>query len=470
MTVRPQDLARLNPWWSDPSEIENDSKVVEALSKEPVKDYAFTSLANTILLGPRQVGKTTYLKLMIYHLVRRGVDPRRILYFSCELLEDKRDIVDLVGIYESMFSSVSGCKYVLLDEVTFVEEWEAAVKYILDTKMSEGKILYVTGSSSIWLFKGYERMPGRNIGVKVFMPLTFREYASLFGPQHLKAKLREVGSVDLSKVTDLKQVYAKVLELSPLASEAERLFRDYLRTGGFLKPSYELRSRGSIGEETYLDYVKWIEGDLARLGKRIMLLRKLMLPLTEKMSTRFSYANFAREADLGSHVTVKDYVETLEGLLLLRVFYQVSPMSKTPDYRKEKKVYFTDPFLYSAFKGYSYGVYRDYSYEDESAVVESTVGEHLARQFREHHTRVMFYVEKRETDFAVLKDDMKLLGVEVKWSKSVARTDFANRHRFRDKILVSMQDVDFYDKENMLVAPAPLLLLLLGKHQLYHID
>ncbi len=470
MIIKPQDLVRLNPWWSNPDEIESDTKIVEALSKKPTKGYAYTSIANTILLGPRQVGKTTYLKLMIRHLIRHQVDPRRILYFSCELLENKRDIIDLLSLYDSMFSDVAGCKYVLLDEVTFAREWEAAIKYFLDTGMSENKVIYATGSSSIWLFKGFERMPGRNIRVRVFMPLTFREYVELFGSQYLKSELNEIESFNLSKLVNLKSLYDRALKLSPFINEVNALFRNYLKTGGFLKPSYELKCHSNISEETYLDYVKWIEGDLALLGRKITLLRKLMLPLIERVSTKFSYAKLAREADLRSHVTVRDYIEVLEGLLLLRVFYQTSPISKMPDYRKEKKVYFTDPFLYSVFKGYSYGVYRDYSHENESAIVEGIIGEHLARQFRDHHARVMFYVEKGETDFTILKENMKLLGVEVKWSRNVSKMDFANRHRFREKILVSMQDLEYYEEDKMLIIPAPLFLILLSKHQLYFIE
>ncbi|RLE49410.1 MAG: ATP-binding protein, partial [Candidatus Methanomethylicota archaeon] len=154
--MRINDLIRLNPWWNDPSEIENDSKVIEALSKSPAKTYSYTSLNNTILLGPRQVGKTTYLKLMIHHLIKHKVDPRCILYFSCELLERKSDIIDLINTYNNLFSNIPGFKYILLDEITFVNNWEAAVKYLLDTWINKNNLLYVTGSSSIWLFKGYE--------------------------------------------------------------------------------------------------------------------------------------------------------------------------------------------------------------------------------------------------------------------------------------------------------------------------
>ncbi|MEO2152372.1 MAG: AAA family ATPase, partial [Thermococcus sp.] len=76
-----------NPWWSDADAIYLDDKVKRALSREPKLLYRFEPV-NKILIGPRQVGKTTYMKLSIAHLIESGVNPRNIMYFSCDLLRD----------------------------------------------------------------------------------------------------------------------------------------------------------------------------------------------------------------------------------------------------------------------------------------------------------------------------------------------------------------------------------------------
>lgn len=76
------------------------------------------------------------------------------------------------------------------------------------------------------------------------------------------------------------------------------------------------------------------------------------------------------------------------------------------------------------------------------------MAEHLARQFRQHHPRVMFYVENKETDFVVLKNDRKLVGIEVKWRNNVDIKDFPNRHRFREKILVSKKDLQIIKEKH----------------------
>ena len=471
MPLKVSDLVAQNPWWRNRDEILRDEKVVEALNKTPRKKYSFRKLENTLLLGPRQVGKTTYLKLMARYLIfERKVDPERILYFSCELLTDRKEIVEVLKLYDTLFPEKTETKYILLDEVTFVENWEAAIKHILDTSLSRNKVLYITGSSSIWLLKGAEKMPGRKISVKLFMPLTFREYTRLFGSKEVKNIVESVKPVNLSKLDNIKTLYRKALKLSLVQKELDELLLKYLKTGGFYKPVYEYLQRGRVSQETYLMYVKWIEGDLAKLNKKISFLRPLITAIVEKVSTRTSYASLAKNSELKSHVTVRDYIEVLEGLLLLRTFYQVNPSTKTPYYRKEKKIYFTDPFLYNTFKGYSHEVYRDYSTEKPEILVESTVGEHLARQYRDYKTRVMYYQETRETDFTVLKDDLKLIGIEVKWQRNTRPQDFPNRHRFREKILVTMNNLDYSQKYNMALIPASIFLLLLDTHPQYKID
>ncbi len=64
-------LAEQNPWWREPGAVERDFHVRAFASSpvrwEPREAGAFSFDADTIytLRGPRQVGKTTLLKLLI---------------------------------------------------------------------------------------------------------------------------------------------------------------------------------------------------------------------------------------------------------------------------------------------------------------------------------------------------------------------------------------------------------------------
>lgn len=75
--------------------------------------------------GPRQVGKTTLIKLMIRELLREGVRPtRRIFYWTCDLVEGPKELVSILESYiDSVRSLTSERLYIFLDEVSAVRDW-----------------------------------------------------------------------------------------------------------------------------------------------------------------------------------------------------------------------------------------------------------------------------------------------------------------------------------------------------------
>src|SRR3989338_8085093 len=179
--ITKMDLAIQNQWWKNKSDIEKDEKVSEALQKKIKALYELKDKLNKLVLGPRQVGKTSMLKLLIYDLViNKHVDPLDICYFSCEPLITKNDLIDVVKEFEKL-SPQDSFKYIFLDEVTQIPGWELAIKFILETKLSKQKALIVTGSNALLLKKGVERLPGRNISIELFLPLSFREFLIKFG-------------------------------------------------------------------------------------------------------------------------------------------------------------------------------------------------------------------------------------------------------------------------------------------------
>ncbi|MDG6921064.1 MAG: ATP-binding protein, partial [Nitrososphaerota archaeon] len=85
------ELFDSNPWWADPSSIEQDNNVQEWTN---AKFKWNPRLGETIqwdvdviyiLRGPRQVGKTTLSKLKIRELLGRRTPPRAIFYWACDL-------------------------------------------------------------------------------------------------------------------------------------------------------------------------------------------------------------------------------------------------------------------------------------------------------------------------------------------------------------------------------------------------
>ena len=101
-----QALAQQNPWWADRSRLSGDQTLLDYAAQTVrwtprlLDRFLFSRDRVYTLRGPRQVGKTTLLKLLLARLVREeSVDPRAIFYFSCDLLRGPRDLSDLVDTY-----------------------------------------------------------------------------------------------------------------------------------------------------------------------------------------------------------------------------------------------------------------------------------------------------------------------------------------------------------------------------------
>jgi len=453
------DIVIQNPWWKNKSEIEKDEKVAEALQKKIKVLYELKAKSNKIILGPRQVGKTSMLKLIIYDLIiKKNVEPMDVCYFSCEPLRNKNDIMDVIKEFEKL-SIENSFKYIFLDEITQIPEWELAVKFILETRLLKNKMLIATGSNALLLKKGSERLPGRNISVELFLPLSFRDFLIRFGSNELKRKLEDLGAVDIS---NLSKVNSSALGLKIFSDEIESKFYFYLKTGGYLKAIYEQLENKKISEETYETYINWILGDLNKLDRKEHIFKSIIMGIIKNYTTKFSLHSIAKDTEIKSHISAADYLDILQSLLLTNQLYQLDYNKKIPVFRKEKKNYFLDPFLYSVCKGYTLGKYQDYSNENKDRLIEGIVCEHLARLFRinlDFSSSLWFYLKKKETDF-VLKYRNKLIGIELKWQNKVSKSDFSNFGLFKNRILLSKREFKFDKKNNFLIIPVFLFLLI----------
>lgn len=432
-----------NPWWEAKERINEDDKVKAAASRAHKAAYSFPE-RNTLMTGPRQVGKTTFLKLFIKSLIiDRGVDPKRALYFSCETLKDFNDILEIVRFSDSL---VEGKKYIFFDEITFVEDWQRAIKFVLDSPLAKDKTIYVTGSSSAELKK--ETFPGRDIRTGHFLPLSFRDFCGVFGSENFRREIDLAGIKGELSVEETERVAKKLLFYF---SEAETLFDRYLQCGGFPRSMYELLENRKIMEETYEVYWNWLVSDMAKLGRSERITSSVLLGVLKNYGTRFSLNSVAKEMEVGSHVTIRDYLEVLENLFAIRSVFPIDLRKGTEAFGRMRKVYFIDPFLFHAFKKRLAGI--ETKEEEMPRLVEGIVAEHLVRKFG----KVFYYSQKKEVDFYIKNGDC---GLEVKWQKSVGKSDFP-AVEMKNRIMLSKGRFDFFESERLLVLPVCIFLLML---------
>lgn len=107
--IKESDIRDLNPWWKDKEKINDDREIQKwessVIKYDPrlrykiVYDFEPDNTVVYTLRGPRQVGKTTLVKLQIRDFLKRGISPWNILYHSLDLANNQQDVVDVVETY-----------------------------------------------------------------------------------------------------------------------------------------------------------------------------------------------------------------------------------------------------------------------------------------------------------------------------------------------------------------------------------
>ncbi len=379
-----------NPWWADKNRIYEDEQIKKVLSLNP--KFIIPPVNDSIMiLGPRQVGKTTFMKTTIMNIIEKNIEPTKILFFSCDSLKDKEDLISLLSQYRSLINADNG--YIFLDEITFVKDWNVGLLHLFNAGYLKNSIVYVSGSTSVSLKK--ETLPGRPLRKIVFFPLNFRMFFDIFFK-----KL----NVNTFPISDVKGFYANAIKLVPYVTELNRALLEYIKRGGFFATNYVKEDPLNSFYETYKDAVL---SDIAKLGKDERIFREIIEKIIDSYGSRISENTIAKETSIGSHNTVSSYLDFAENLFLLRIFRKME--GNKINNKSFKKIYFVDPFIYRVMKRYTKGL-GTIEEKEIPHVIEGIVGEHLAREYE--RVGYTFFKGGKEVDFVVSN-----LGIEVKWGK-----------------------------------------------------
>jgi len=408
------------------------------------------------LRGPRQVGKTTLIKLMIKEMLEKGVNPRRLFYYSCDLVEGPSQLVEILQQYiESTDFITEYSRYIFLDEISAVQNWQKGIKHIVDLGKLANITLIMTGSHSLDIRKAAERLPGRRGEKpasslnKVLLPMKFSEYVDTVDHDLEKVLL----SHDLRKQETRKHLLEslqkgdipnKIKEISLLLGDLNRHLDSYLLTGGIVKAINDHIESGVIKEGTYSTYLDVTRGDILRYGKNESYLAQILVRLNETLCSQVSWRTLQKNTDIGSPNTITEYVDVLKSSYVVNPIYVIDRSKGRPNYGNEKKIHFTDPFIFHTLRGWVKQVpyfeesVRFIESEEASKLVECVIGDHLIRLAYSLHpfdgfdasNHVMYWKDSRgEVDFVVRYGD-KFMPFEVKYTSSINRVDLNGLYRF----------------------------------------
>ena len=87
--------------------------------------------------GPRQVGKTTLVKITIKDLPDKNTNPINILYYACDLIRTPEILHELLESYYKWNRTLSKDRIIIfLDEISAIPGWRTAIKRFIDQYIS----------------------------------------------------------------------------------------------------------------------------------------------------------------------------------------------------------------------------------------------------------------------------------------------------------------------------------------------
>lgn len=453
-----------NPWWHDSHWHETDIHLTK-LSKQKIQwEYAIIESFDEGIFsmrGPRQVGKTTWIKQKILYLLKK-TNPKNLLFYSCDNI-NKDELMELIRLF--LDYADNGMKYIFLDEIPFVEGWELVIKHLYDAGKLNRCFVLLSGSSSLDIKRSVERLPGRGDAGKrhfIMQPLLFSEY--------LKAIKFDVniGITDIKH--EGKKELAAIAELKLSQNELMKKYTGYLLTGGFLSIINEYFVTGHISDASYDVYLKWIIGDLAKYNFKERYAIQIIRRVLETYTTEMSWSALASKTDIDTHNTASKYAEALEEIFILNIIYRLEFNKKVSDYAKSKKIYFADPFILAACYKWVYNVednfnrYKEYIEKNIAQITEGVVLNHLVRVLIAHtksnvfnyNEAIHYWTNKdktKEVDF-VYKDT----AIEVKFQNQIRAEDYKALKEFKHSYLLTK---DTFDKNTY---PIAVFLCIIDRH------
>jgi predicted AAA+ superfamily ATPase len=352
------------------------------------RDLQITSIASraTVIVGPRRAGKTYFLYQMAKKTKRDEVlylnfeDSRlRTLHYG-EIREVIRLAVELTA---------KEPKTLMLDEIQNIENWEVAVRELLDLKTYT---IFITGSSSKMLSKEVAtQLRGRSL-TYLMLPFSFSEY--------LRA-MKKDSSIEITR---------------DKAARIKNSLSEYLEWGGFPEVVLESKNRELILKE-YYELILFKDIIERNSMKNIPLARFLLEQLLQNFSKEISVNGIMKKAEgiSLSKDTTYDYVDKMQDSAAIFFLGRFSPKARTRE-SWPKKVYACDTGLTKVVKFSS----------DMGKLIENCVFLELTRQTNKRPFLKLFYWKGRlgdEVDFVLKESDRVTELIQVTYASSKSDID-----------------------------------------------
>ncbi|MFA4999782.1 MAG: ATP-binding protein [Patescibacteria group bacterium] len=355
-----------------------------------------------ILLGSRQVGKTTLVKKLFpkadYFLVDN--EPIKKILESYD-----------IETYKTLINKTF--KEIIIDEIHLLNDPGRAVKIIYD--QLENIKLIITGSSSFHIKnKTGESLAGRKIDYNIY-PLTFSEYLNQ------KDIESDLNFNILEKIISDRKADAK-----------DHLYRFDVKNilnNVLIYGQYPHLISNSNDEKYLLNFVdSLIFKDILELSliEDKKLAKDLLRLLAWQIGNLINYSELAVSLRADQR-TIKKYIEIFEQSFILFRLYPYSK-NKRDEITKAPKIFFYDSGVRNAIIG-DFSALE--SRNDKGGLFENFIISELIKQdsYLEKNSKFYYWRTKQGSEIdVVLEKGKELIGVEVKYKRKAMNKAFKNRY------------------------------------------
>tara|TARA_R110000868_G_scaffold410505_4_gene698788 strand:- start:17192 stop:18526 length:1335 start_codon:yes stop_codon:yes gene_type:complete len=364
--------------------------------------------------GGRQVGKTTTLKQWMLALLESGVESARLAFLSGEIIDDHHHLMSILR--NTIADMPTDCLlYIIVDEVTYIKNWDKAIKYLADAGELEQVVLMLSGSDLMLMQEAKMRFPGRRgqadkVDFHLY-PLSFSEFV----------KLAE-GNVTV----DIDVLYAR--------------FYDYMKHGGYLTAINDYAKNQTISRATLMTYSDWIRGDMLKHGKQESYLKEILNGIIKHYTDQITWNSLAKELSIDHPTTVNGYVSILANMDAVFVQQALLEDKLVGAPKKARKIIFTDPFIFHAIRAWMKPCDNPFAEQIVPAVDDAVMSSKLVESIVVAHYRryyPTYYIKAEgEVDVAYVKDE-KFWPVEVKWRNQLRSKDLKQIAKYKNGLVLS---------------------------------
>ena len=349
-----------------------------------------------ILLGARQVGKTTLLKKIIQEQQAKS------LYLNCD---EPQTVTTLTNCNLKELQMVIGAnKFVVIDEAQKVDNIGLTLKLIVDN-MPDVQVI-ATGSSAFEL---------RNC---LNEPLTGRKYEYQMFPISSKEIYQSSGYIDLKGALETRLIYGSYPDILNHANDARELLR--MLTDSYLYK--DILATDNLRKPDVLD--------------------KLLRALAFQVGSEVSYNELAQTVGTDSK-TVERYIELLEKCYIIFRLHGLSRNLRN-ELKKAKKIYFYD-------NGVRNAVIQQFAplelRNDAGALWENFfISERIKRNhYQQNYCNIYFWRTKSQLEIDYIEEQNgQMTAFEMKWNPkksniSIPET-FLNAYDVKETVVITPEN------------------------------